>query len=43
MIAQKTLFIALDDFVLHCISLFLAKAVLLKATIYQECELVEWK
>lgn len=31
---QKAIFLALDDFVLRCISLFLAKAILLKATIY---------
>ena len=43
MIAQKAIFIALDDFVLHGISLFLAEAVLLKATIDWELELVEWK
>lgn len=31
--SSKTIFIALDDFALYCISLFLAKAILLKAAI----------
>lgn len=34
MMVQRAIFIALDDFVVHCISLFLAKAILLQATIY---------